>query len=439
MSRLGFGWGLLGWVTASAAPVQLHHQGRLVDGTGAVVQGQTALTVALYAAATGGSAAFTDTLTVPVADGFYSVTLGATPGNSLDSSVLMGDVWVEVRVGGTPLGPRTPLLSVPRAVVATSVDGGVVEASRIEVVGTGSVVLGQISGSTCVDQGAISFEPVAKQLRVCIDGSWQGVQGVKTVALISGQRRWSDGTAATSCETYRRPVLSGEVYSGSTGDGVYLIDPDGPTGGGTAFPVWCDQTTETGGWTLLMRAAGTTFEYSSAAWTTTNVVNEADVSNAHGVSSKYQAFNTLPVSQLLLKSQVGNQTILALPSPSTLYARTSSSATTLLTYQSGSNEPGMLINNKDWTYCGHVWRINTKGSGAAYIRLGGWVTQQWDCNYGADQAGQPTGAHLLGFGLRDDQWSPGTYKIKSFGVRDAHDQNYLNPGQFETSGHIYGR
>ena len=37
----------------------------------------------------------------------------------------------------------------------------------------------------------------------------------------------------------------------STGDGVYLIDPVTPSTGANRFFVWCDMTTEGGGWTLL--------------------------------------------------------------------------------------------------------------------------------------------------------------------------------------------
>ncbi len=64
--------------------------------------------------------------------------------------------------------------------------------------------------------------------------------------------RWSDGAVAARCDAYLNPP-SGYAYSGATGDGVYLIDPDGGAGA-PAFAAYCDMTTDGGGWTKVESA-----------------------------------------------------------------------------------------------------------------------------------------------------------------------------------------
>lgn len=69
---------------------------------------------------------------------------------------------------------------------------------------------------------------------------------------LGGYRAWADGTFAISCEAYIRSPDPVHPYSGATGDGVYRIAP----AYAAPFDVYCDQTTDTGGWTLVAWSKG---------------------------------------------------------------------------------------------------------------------------------------------------------------------------------------
>ncbi len=83
----------------------------------------------------------------------------------------------------------------------------------------------------------------------------------------------------------------------SNWDGVYTINPTWTW----AFQVYCDMTTDWGGWTLVLKADGTktTFNYSSSHWTTNSVLNE-ESSNFDTIEFKSRLYNIYPLSWIML-------------------------------------------------------------------------------------------------------------------------------------------
>ncbi len=96
---------------------------------------------------------------------------------------------------------------------------------------TSAIVNGVYDDNVSDDNSAISFD----------------IGKGRLITNSSGARYWSDGSAATSCQSYRAGDGLHE-YAGDTGSGYYVVDPDG-SGPLAAAPVWCDMTTDGGGWT----------------------------------------------------------------------------------------------------------------------------------------------------------------------------------------------
>ena len=81
----------------------------------------------------------------------------------------------------------------------------------------------------------------------------------------------------------------------STGDDVYSIDPDGYATGTDPEDVWCDMSTESGGWTLVALNAGSGF------WNTTTILNDTTFGSVSDLTSDYKAhaFDTLVFVDLM--------------------------------------------------------------------------------------------------------------------------------------------
>lgn len=128
-------------LTASLAeasvPPTLAYSGRLLRADGTPEAGPTTIRFALYGAATGGTAAWSETQTLLLtADGAWGAQLGAVTPFPAGLFGAGQALFLELTVnGGAPLAPRQPLASVATALVARAVRGGEVDAARLRVAG----------------------------------------------------------------------------------------------------------------------------------------------------------------------------------------------------------------------------------------------------------------------------------------------------------------
>lgn len=101
-----------------AVPAYINYQGVLKNSSGALQNGTFELTLDIYSAETGGTAAFSKTISnVTVSDGIYNVALGpiTNPTTVFDGT----DKWLEVTVGTDTLSPRLKINSVAYAITAS--------------------------------------------------------------------------------------------------------------------------------------------------------------------------------------------------------------------------------------------------------------------------------------------------------------------------------
>ncbi len=118
---------LLAPLTAPAAvPQTINYQGYITDPSGSAVSGTGDVTFSIYDVATSGTALWSETQSVTIYNGVYSVVLGSvdTSGNPLDLP-FDTQYWLGVTVGtDSEMTPRQKFAAVPyayRAVMAESV------------------------------------------------------------------------------------------------------------------------------------------------------------------------------------------------------------------------------------------------------------------------------------------------------------------------------
>jgi len=114
--------------------------------------------------------------------------------------------------------------------------------------------------------------------------------------------------------------------SGASTNGSYYIDPTGQEIS-DKFPTYCDITVNGGGWTLMMKANGSsaTFNYDATYWTTSNTLNPDNTDITNSTEAKYNSFNILSINEIRATWPQTGHTMLntvSLTTPLTLFQTT---------------------------------------------------------------------------------------------------------------------
>lgn len=205
----------------AAPPLELLQQGRVLDLEERPVEGLHDLTVELWTAPSEGERVWADVFPVELVRGYFAIRLGS--GAPLDRDLFdEEELWVSIGLdGGAPIGARQQLVSVPYAIVAdhalhadsaghaltadeaTSVSGGVVDATEIRV-----------GGVTVIDEEG-SFS-----------GSLEALPGCDPDQIL----RWDDGWV---CDQDRD--AGGTITGVTAGEGLSGGGTEGAVGLAVAF------------------------------------------------------------------------------------------------------------------------------------------------------------------------------------------------------------
>ncbi len=270
--------GCVGWVAsptdASASPLSFTHQGRLLGAAGGGISGTHSVTFQLFEDATDGSPLWTETDTLTLEDGRYTTILG--DGSDLTGVIDGTSLYLQVTVDTEVLLPRQILVAVPYAVRAY-------ESERVLL----------DSETPCDTEHVGMLRWTGSQLTLCVAPGDDQV-----VSLAPNTDGTSSDQAGVSCLT-----ILNEFPSASGQDGLYWIDPNG---GSTAdaYQAWCDMSTDSGGWTLVMNVApadGNSVGFNNQAFWTSNLPF-GSMDNRFSNDFKSPAAYGLVASELMIQS-----------------------------------------------------------------------------------------------------------------------------------------
>lgn len=151
-------------IASGTVPSAINYQARITE-SGFPVSGSRTMTFKLYDASSGGNELWAGSAqTVSVVQGLLSTTI------SISTSALVGSKtkYLEVKVGDTTLSPREPLMAVPYAIIAKSLEDDRLTISTITV---GTLVVRSTSAVAGHVALAVQNNAGTELMRVQQDGS----------------------------------------------------------------------------------------------------------------------------------------------------------------------------------------------------------------------------------------------------------------------------
>ncbi|MBM4344637.1 MAG: hypothetical protein FJ100_14830 [Deltaproteobacteria bacterium] len=139
-----------------------------------------------------------------------------------------------------------------------------------------SIGVKTLSSKKVAANGAFQFHVAASAPVPCNPSNLGAayIAAASKALLICDGKDWASVAQLGPIGTKDNPVNSCKdllAKAPNTPDGAYWINPDG----GPAFQVWCDMTTDGGGWTLAMRVKNDgKFGFGTPWWTDKNLLNE---------------------------------------------------------------------------------------------------------------------------------------------------------------------
>jgi photosystem II stability/assembly factor-like uncharacterized protein len=204
----------------AAAPSTLGYQGRLTQN-GLAVNGNVSVVFSLYAAASAGTALWTETQNVTVTNGLYSVVLGKTT-PPIPANLFTQALWMGVKIGSdAEMTPRQELTSTPYSEQAKVADTATTASSL-----TGSISGSQITGQ--ISQATIAGTQVTGTLsNVTVPGTapWVATSGA-TQQAAGNTAYLATGATPTTITLPTSPTVGDVFKVSSPGIGGFTVVPN---------------------------------------------------------------------------------------------------------------------------------------------------------------------------------------------------------------------